>query len=68
MRLKKRTATIFTKALPAILWLAVFLAASCASSEPGLTVRGIVKDEPNSDSKGGHNAVSPFFPPSYSMS
>jgi len=53
MRLKKRTATIFTKALPAILWLAVFLAASCASSEPGLTVRGIVKDEPNSDSKGG---------------
>jgi hypothetical protein len=27
-----------------------------------------VKDEPNSDSKEGHNAVSPFFPPSYSMS
>jgi len=44
MRLKERTATIFTKALPAILWLAIFLAASCASSEPGLTVRGIVKD------------------------
>jgi hypothetical protein len=44
MRLKKRTARIFTKSLPAILWLAVFLAASCASSEPGLTVRGIVKD------------------------
>jgi hypothetical protein len=27
-----------------------------------------VKDEPNSDSKRGHNAASPFFPPSYSMS
>jgi hypothetical protein len=44
MWLKKRTARIFTKVLPAILWLAVFLAANCASSEPGLTVRGIVKD------------------------